>query len=901
MARFRIQGTAIRQAGSGLQILKGASVQVTNSSGDLATIYENDVSAAALDNPLTVGSDGAYDFYVDSDVAHYDLLIQKGGANVDLRVPVYADAAAVEAAKVATAVDAETAASNAAASIAAQNAAEAAATQAVAAAEQAIAAQGSGDIVSYVSNAEATTAAAGLADGVLLQVLTDETRSNRRTAYSVSSGSLVFVRYMETVPVEYDTLAAFQAETVANLQAIYGMTGTLIATIKKPLFTAEIDLAQTADFNFTTTGAVEVNILPAPGNVVHVDNFDPVLDGTDDTRLQIAMTTAANAELRFTRGKTYRFYGLLVPEGCDVNINGATLIKRNPVFGVDSDDVRAFTGAGEGSGFYAAGSDMYYPGMYITGDNVRIRNGNYHGAFSELTIGDDPQPSAGGGRLLDRVGIVCLAAYSGAETLTIEGVNFDDWHKFPIVADGVQNMTIRDCVEKNSHAGFCNVDGFVDADSPSRGTCIFKNNKLHGTREWASVPNCYVITGYINLLEEGLVVDGSDKLTSLLDQGGGTFNAPDAPKIQEIVNYTASNNIYIDSGIKIGAKLGKGFIGNSFTVTGCKFIGTAGSVSRSGVVGGNAVYDHIDINGCTFVNCNAEGILIGRKSTKVRNNAFETTVQQPLNSGDQWAFVYLNTTSGHTDFGDFEITGNTVKHFEADGHMFIYCTVAAEALIISNNSVSGCDVVWGNIGSVDFTGATIKWTKNEFRSNRSLGLHRIQNIRSWAFDDNDVFDMSSTASVFHTNPFTIQFGSGSGTWGNCSVSDNTILDSSGRLILNFLISAGATCTRMKLNGNDWPVGPASSCIVSNGAALNITSLAVLRNTCAQNISLGSGWSATSQRIAENDFLNAGGRVVNGNNVSFGGGSTATAGAGSATNIIVDINGTNYTIPATQVT
>lgn len=85
MARLRIQGTAYKQKGTGIELTPGAVIEVRDPAGDRVNIYEGPETDAPLGLTITVGADAAYDFYVAGDDDYYDLLITSGRTSVDFR------------------------------------------------------------------------------------------------------------------------------------------------------------------------------------------------------------------------------------------------------------------------------------------------------------------------------------------------------------------------------------------------------------------------------------------------------------------------------------------------------------------------------------------------------------------------------------------------------------------------------------------------------------------------------------------------------------------------------------------------------------------------------------------------------------------------------------------------
>jgi hypothetical protein len=109
-----------------------------------------------------------------------------------------------------SAATASGAAGGAFAAAAAQSASEAEQSELAAAASAAsalAAAQASGEIPAYTTKSEANSALAGLAEGDIIQVLTDESRGNQRAVYRKESGSYVFKVYLpKTVAVYCDSV-----------------------------------------------------------------------------------------------------------------------------------------------------------------------------------------------------------------------------------------------------------------------------------------------------------------------------------------------------------------------------------------------------------------------------------------------------------------------------------------------------------------------------------------------------------------------------------------------------------------------------------------------------------------------------------------------------------------------
>lgn len=213
MARFRIQGTALRQIGRSIQVAPGAEVLVKDPDGDEVSPYRDTETEVRLGSPVIVGADGAYDFYVDVDVAYYDLEISTTDRVVDQRIYV------------------------------------------------------------SISDADVTDLAADVA--------------------AVDAKVEVF----------YDTLAAFQSETVSAIQARYGASGTLIATIRENNFAYSVDLAQSALFDITTSGGVRVTALPGPDGFITFRQIGAIGDGSTDCRA--AFNVASGRKCRGRAGDVY--------------------------------------------------------------------------------------------------------------------------------------------------------------------------------------------------------------------------------------------------------------------------------------------------------------------------------------------------------------------------------------------------------------------------------------------------------------------------------------------------------------------------------------------------------------------------------------------------------------------
>lgn len=651
-------------------------------------------------------------------------------------------------------------------------------------------------------------------------------------------------------------------------------------------FAYQVAPSNTSDQHITTAGGVKLYVLPA-GGVYAADAFGLSGDAaTDDTTpMQVAVTAAAGKTLRFSRGKTYLTFGVVVQADTTIDLNGAT-IRHRPTTGSDSDNFSTFSGT---AGIY--GTDKKYPcffyikgGFRLLGNGGTI-DGNTRAESATYRAGINGFDFAHGGShagSVDRSGIAGTALDGAKPYLEVSGVNWMDMYGEAVSVEGCPDIAIRDCVETNGHSLFCNVTGAVEATATSAGSLIFSGNRLHGTRQYNRVPNDLVVGNFDTCSFANNIVDGRDKLTSTTPEG--SIGTPDAGKFQSINDLVVSGNLFHASGIKLASYAG--FVGESINVTGNQFVFPDAVVfNGGGIVGGGAPYANTAIVGNTFLNSHLAGLELPTEAMLIADNVFTATSSRLATTlRPEWAAIYINNNRAVTPGRTF-IRGNTFNLGGFNGHVMLFGGTPFGDLRIVGNEITGCDHV--HVTQTPFGSASMRmeWSGNRIWGNRTMGRFRFNSIAELSFVGNEIGAMDTTApttiSGYASVEMRIALNSGVDTWGLVRFARNFVNDTTNTFRVRNDTTAGVTISAFLLTDNVWlsNFGAAELISMLSANAATVPLVVVKNNVFGGDIRLSNVWTITNEIISGNTFLAPGDVVFNsGGNVALTGDRATTVGA-----------------------
>lgn len=460
-------------------------------------------------------------------------------------------------------------------------------------------------------------------------------------------------------------------------------------------------------------------------------DFGAVGDGdTDDTvAIQTALDRASPKVVRFKPG-TYVAFALTVPGDTIVDLGGATLKKRP----YDANDPNLPEFTGNSTVFWSAGSAPEYEIapclLYVTGNNVIIRNGIIDGDRTNETYG----LAAWGGSFSvegNRCGILAShSAIAAVTNLTVQNVTFKNMYGDAIVTEYLTDfLRVEDCTDVNAGNLFLFTCGQWESPYAHQGEVIVSRNNTSGPRVYGNVPNTGVIDHATHLLLSDNIFDAS------LVNGG-------AVKIQNHLVAQVENNIF--NHLHLTPQNGVGWVGDTLSITGNIFITYEPNVASCGISGGRSTYHLTEVVGNLFYNSFC-GMDRSSNITNIVGNSWycdTNCVESPYNS--------FSAISGGADLDDASgvctIAHNTVEMGGLARHVFHTSPNRMGKMYMLDNDVNGVDnifVVPGQSDMNDSNAVEFIVKDNRFSGYRTVGRLNISDFNEVSFVGNTFKDIDT--------------------------------------------------------------------------------------------------------------------------------------------------------------
>lgn len=575
-------------------------------------------------------------------------------------------------------------------------------------------------------------------------------------------------------------------------------------------------------------------------DIFDVKEYGATGDGvTDDTAaIQAALNAGAGKTILFSPG-TYLVYALKISANTHVNL-GVSTVRRRPT--VSGDElIGPFTG--NPTVFWTP--NTYPPVFYLNGDNIKITNGTIDGNRANDTFGISSTWGGSFAANANRSGILGATAATGASNVTIDGVQFINMVGVAIDLALVGDIYVKNCNEKNAGNLFANISGFDGLSNFStQGRMWFEKNNTAGNRVNNNVPNVAVLDRKVTMIVTENVFDEIDTAVS-----GGM-------KTQDSFNVVVNNNVFLNTYIK--PQSAPTFVGESYTLTGNTFYSSAPQTHQTGIDWGGCPYNTVSVTGNSITNGK---IFIERSSKDVTVTGNTVRVTLPLTTTANTPLVGGGNNSGPA--GKYLFANNIIDGGGFAYHHFYRSPEGIGKTSLVNNHITGCDNAWYFVGAAPSADAEIIIAGNTIDNVRAIGRINIEsNYRGITISGNRFLRRDPATPSNWTGSLApelrVNWGSGTFTLNRFLFLDNYMSSDWPPVAIN--IGAGSTLSDFTLVNNVlqcYAAGSGASFTFFN-AACNITTVRIIGNNAAGDISLPALATITTSYVSGNMIENTGG-------------------------------------------